>query len=107
MKVGKLRERVALQSATKTRDGVGGWTSTWSTYATVWAEVKAQDGRERENAQRVEALRTYTVTIRRRTDLLAEHRISWRGRVLNIRAIPDEGPHSAYLVLQAEMGVKT
>ena len=43
---GRLTERITLQRATRTADGGGGTTQSWSTLATVWAEAKPRGGRE-------------------------------------------------------------
>ena len=40
MDIGKMREYVTIQSATRTSDGQGGWTSTWATLTQQWARVE-------------------------------------------------------------------
>jgi head-tail adaptor len=44
MNIGEFRDRVAVKRLTKTADGYGGFTSTQSTVATVWAKLKFTDG---------------------------------------------------------------
>lgn len=103
----ELDQRVAFQSRTAVRDGAGGVTDTWSTYATVWAMVRPMSGRERQNAQRPEATSDYLVVIRLRDDVFEGHRIVWRGRHLNIRFVKERGPRHNFLEIEAEKGVTT
>lgn len=44
MNIGEFRDRVAVKRLTKTADGYGGFTSTQTTVATVWAKLKFIDG---------------------------------------------------------------
>ena len=46
VKAGELRHRVRLQTASKVSDGMGGYTTTWSNTATVWAAIWPQKGKE-------------------------------------------------------------
>lgn len=107
MRVGKMRERIQLQSVTLSRDGSGGATETWTTYATVWAEVRPMSGRERQNAERIEGMADYVFVIRKRDDVTEKHRILWEGRYFNIRFPKQRDSHSAYLEIEAEMGSKS
>lgn len=101
--IGKLDQRVSLQSKTLTDDGAGGASETWTEYAEVWAQVRPMTGREREIAMRNEAHANYVVTIRHRT-VSPLDRILWRGRYLNIRFVKEAGPRNQYLDIEAEMG---
>lgn len=101
--IGELDQRVQLQRKSAARDGAGGGTATWTTYATVWALVRPLTGRERENAQRAEAVANYLVVIRQRTDLKESHRVLWGERALNIRFRKQRG-RSAWLEMEAELG---
>lgn len=46
MRAGRLRHSVTLQSKSVSRDAAGGESITWTTFATVWAEVQPLSGRE-------------------------------------------------------------
>lgn len=102
--LGELKERITLERKTKTRDGAGGATVTWASYATVWALVRPMTGRERESAMRTEARAEYLVVIRNRDDILESDRIGWRGRKLNIAFLKNKGPRTAFLEMEAEIG---
>lgn len=101
---GNLDQRIELQAKTRTADGVGGATTAWTTYATVWALVRPMSGRERENAMRTEGKADYLIVLRNRDDVLETHRIKWRGRYLNIRFPKNAGPRGPWLELEAEKG---
>jgi SPP1 family predicted phage head-tail adaptor len=101
---GDLTERIELQSKVRTPDGVGGATTDWTTYATVWAMVRPMTGRELENAMRAEGKANYLVAIRNRTDVQETHRAKWRDRYLNLRFIKRAGARSLWLEIDAELG---
>lgn len=73
---GQLTERVTIQqpsaAATQAR------AVTWSTLATVWANVTPTRASERIQAQALGAQHDYRVTIRYRADITPKMRISWR-----------------------------
>lgn len=64
MVIGKLRQRVELQSATASQDGFGEPTKSWSTAATVWAAVEDLQGREFLEASQLEAEITTRIRMR-------------------------------------------
>lgn len=103
MRTGDLDQRIELQRLTRTADGGGGYSETWTTYDTVWAKVEPLSGRERYHAQQTQASANYRVTIRYRDDVSPADRILWRGRVMNIRFPADAGPRNPWLPLDAEM----
>lgn len=100
---GQLDQRIALQRLTRIPDGGGGYAEDWQTYATVWAYVRPMSGRERYQAQQLEAAANYRITIRYRADIDPADRILWRGKILNIRFIANAGPRDLYLTLDAEI----
>lgn len=56
MRAGRLDHRLQLQQATRTRDDYGGYTTAWTTTATVWGAIEPLRGREffendRDNAE--------------------------------------------------------
>jgi len=54
MNIGKLRDRVVVKRLTDSADGYGGWTSSSSTIATVWCNLKFTNGGiDMENSKRV------------------------------------------------------
>lgn len=74
---GLLDQRVTLQTATVTRDTVGGPVETWADTVTVWAQVKPLSGKQIAQAQQVSADISKAVTLRYRTGITAAMRIKF------------------------------
>lgn len=53
MRAGRLRHRLQLQQPTRTSDSHGGYTTTWTTTATVWGSIEALTGWENFTADQV------------------------------------------------------
>lgn len=110
MQSGDLDQRIRLEAETRTPDGGGGWTISWSEIATVWARVLPISAREALRAGQLEAAGMYRVTIRNRRDISpgAAMRIVWvtnGDMVLNIRQAADPGARAQVRELVAESGV--
>jgi SPP1 family predicted phage head-tail adaptor len=86
MRAGRLRHRIIIQKFTAGQDVYGAEVLTWSTLATVWAEVRSTGGREQvQPDEQVFATRTHEVTIRRLAQRLTpKMRVLWSGRILEI-----------------------
>lgn len=92
MRAGRLRHRLQIQSATKTRTDTGGFTETWTTDATVWGAVEPFRGREYWNNQQMQGEATHRIVLRHRGSVTPANRILFGARVFNvIEALnPDE-----------------
>jgi SPP1 family predicted phage head-tail adaptor len=90
---GELRHTVDLQRDHVTR--VNGVESRIpETYATCRASITYLSGTELFKAQAVNTEVNVRVVIRYRTDVLAAHRVIYKGKALEIKAvIPDEAHH--------------
>lgn len=87
MKVNKLNKRVAIASVGKTLNDIGGFTESYTTIATVWADVISATGRqivEAGQAFNYEQLQFY---IRYRSDVTTKHQIIYAGDYYNIKHI--------------------
>jgi SPP1 family predicted phage head-tail adaptor len=108
MDAGKLTERITIKRDALADDGYGGSVLTESDVLTCWAGVRPLSGRERDMASQTESPRNYRFTLRRNnatSGILASDKISWRGRVFNIRFIADAGAMPLFLEIDAEDGV--
>jgi SPP1 family predicted phage head-tail adaptor len=108
MRLGKMDQRITLQSRAGTADGAGGFTYGWSDFATVptvWARVEPLTGRESDQEGGVAATLMYSFTIRTRTDVNEDDRIVWRGDHFNIRRVLREGPRPLHIEIEAERGI--
>lgn len=89
--IGQLRHRIAIERKTRgASDGAGGNVSeTWAAVATVWAKYEPMSGREVLAADQTVHRETARFTIRRRTDLTAAMRVTYKGRVYAILGLRD------------------
>ncbi len=69
------------------RNEVGESTLTWSTFATVWADVASLSARETERFAETVGFMTHRVRIRYLEGLTSAMRIVYRSRVLEIGQI--------------------
>lgn len=108
--IGAMRERITLQSATRTLDAGGGAVVSWTPLAFaahVWARIEPLSGGEALQAMRLQARVTHRVRLRWRDDVTAAMRLVWGTRVLNIRAVINPDERRRYLELLCEEGVAT
>jgi SPP1 family predicted phage head-tail adaptor len=106
-RIGSLRQRVTIQTITKTPDGLGGWVHSWGELATVWADLFPLSGREIYAQGQVLSPVTHKCIIRFRDDVTTKHRISYGGQAYNIRAALNLNARSEWLELHLESGVAT
>ena len=102
--------RIVVQAANSTGDGMGGEISTWdtpTTVATLRASVEPLRGSERFRAQQLESPVTHKITTRYKAGIKPEHRISFKGRIFNIRTVINVDEESRFLEIMAEEGVAT
>lgn len=104
--VGEMTELIELHHVTRTTDGTGGSTRTWTKYADVWSHIRPLTGGENQGADRIEGTAKYLVVIRNRTDVVDTDKIVWGARELNIRFPRERGPRDLYLEIEAEVGAR-
>lgn len=106
MKIGNLRKQVAIQAEQQTADGAGGYALTWTTLATVWADVSPVTGGKPYVAGHLEGHISHKITMRWRSDLTVttDMRILYGTRSFNIHAVMNEDEANQYLTLLVEEG---
>lgn len=102
--IGDLRERVQLQQEIRARDDVGGFDSTWSAIATVWARVAPASVGERFMRQQMQASAGWKVTIRQRSDLSLSPklRVVWSGRTFEVRGMTNADERRRFIELACD-----
>jgi len=100
---GKLRERVAWQQATETRNSLGETIVSWATFSTVWASVEGVTAREALAAGQMDVTITHKVRMRHLTGLTQQMRGLWRGRVLEIVSLLEHGNRSEHEAICQEV----
>jgi len=96
MQIGKLRERVAIQTNTPTIDAMGQRVAGWATVATVWAAVEAEPGgpggNERTRNGEETLVAEARVRVRMRWRVLSPlQRLVWtvRSRTFEVESVQD------------------
>lgn len=87
---GKLNCRVVIEQRTAGVDAYGQPVTTWSTLATLWANIISPTGKssaEQLVADRQISAATYSVRIRYRTDITAAMRLTYGGAIYNIEQV--------------------
>lgn len=101
MRIGRLGERITVESYTVSQDDYGQEAKAWTTFATLWAEVRTPSATETFNssADREVAKIDYRIKIRFRADISNRMRVNWRGKLLNIVAQTDPDGNRRELIL--------
>lgn len=105
MRVGQLRHRVTIQTATETRDAIGGVIAAPSTFATVWASVEALQGREYLAAQQVNAEVDHRIRIRYLAGVTPKMRVAFGARLFDVQAVLNPDGRNRELHLMAQEAV--
>lgn len=91
---GRLNQRITILEKTVVRGELGGHDETWSTLATIWAEVIDMSGREIFNARAMGSEATKRITVRWRTDVKADQRVQFGdGSIARVEWIRRVNPH--------------
>ena len=87
IRAGRLNNRVVIQSSTPADNAFGEAVDSWSTLATVWAEVETMNGAEglASGAERTSS--PVVFTMRHRSDVTPDTRISWDGGEYDIESV--------------------
>lgn len=102
MRTGQLRHKITIQQAAKTSDGFGGWTQTWTNFATVWAAIEPLRGREFFAAAQVQAEQITRIRIRYLAGITPKMRILFDARTFSINTIINVNERNRELHLMCE-----
>jgi len=106
---GKWKHRVSVQSPSNTLDAYGQQATTWSTIATVRADIVPSSGIEKQRASMVNASLTHSVAVRYSPLFLpaitaAAYRILYGARVLNITSVVDVNEEHIFILFDCVEG---
>jgi SPP1 family predicted phage head-tail adaptor len=102
---GRANKRLVFQKKTKTADGRGGNTITWTNLAadaTVWAVVKPLSSKERYAGDQVQREATHTIEVRYRTDIHSGMRAKLGDRIFAITGVVDVEEAHVKLAISAK-----
>ena len=94
---GQLDRRITIQNFSETTDSFGQEVKSFSTLASVWANVVEKIGREGEDGEMIAATKKVEFIIRYRTDVDEEMRISYNNNTYKIQAIQSADARKAFL----------
>lgn len=96
-----MKHRVTIQNASRSSDGQGGFTETWTDGATVYASLKQKKAWEKFQAQQTQTPVIWEVTIRYRTDVTSASRLKYGTRILWVKEVINREEGKAYLDIKA------
>lgn len=105
----RYNHRITIQreSTPRADDDQGGYALGWTDVCTTWAAFESPTGRESLFAGQLQASVTQIAYIPYRAGIDATMRVRFGTRVMNIRAVLDEGERKRELKLMVEEGVAT
>lgn len=84
---GQLKTRLVVQQPVETPDDQGGTVRSYTTFATVWAQVTPLGARRDVDADADGATQSYRIVLRSNLSLTLQHRFSDGARIYRIVAI--------------------
>lgn len=94
---GQMDRRITIQTFSETTDSFGQEVKSFSTLASVWANVVEKVGREGEDGEMIAATKKVEFIIRYRTDVDEEMRIVYNNNTYKIQAIQSADARKAFL----------
>lgn len=102
MRAGDLRHQVTIQQFESIDDGGGGHEEVWTDLTTVWGSVEPLNGKERYDAQQIQATLSHKIRIRYYPNLKPSMRVKFETRVFNILSIINFEERNRELQLMCE-----
>lgn len=92
MNIGKLNRKIVIQVQTATQDAGGQpLPDTWTTFASVWANIRFNSGYESIKGESVASIARASIRIRYREDITNKMRVTHNNITYEIKAVmPDE-----------------
>jgi len=83
----KLNRRITIEEVTETSDSAGGFTVSWATKAILWAMIKPISAIENFEANKIEGKVSHLIVVRYMNGITPKMRISYDGRVFDIKGV--------------------
>jgi SPP1 family predicted phage head-tail adaptor len=93
-----------LQQPVETPDDQGGTVRTWTTFATVWAQVVPVSARRGVEADAAGAVQRYRITLRSQLSLTLQHRFVEGARIYRIVSIRERND-GRFLEIEADVRI--
>lgn len=105
MRAGTLNARVTIEQPTAGQDTVGQPVRTWTTVATVWANIRHRSGAETIRGDADTSVVKVSIRIRYKTGLNAGMRVTHGADTYDVRAVLMDVEHKEYTDLVCELVV--
>jgi len=99
---GAMRERVTIQKPVEQQSAFGETTLDWVDEAAVYASVMGVRASDYFAAQQAGVLVTHRIRIRFFPGITHQHRLIWRGRVMEISSVLEREARSIHEILARE-----
>ena len=99
------RQSIVIQSTVEASDGQGGFTDTWSTFATVQGEVEYMDGSEAMDAGRLGVSQVIKLVFRYEAGITEKMRVVFNGDNMPIRSVVNVDGRNEWINLLVERDV--
>jgi len=113
--LGKMRQKLKLQTQTRTADGGGSEAVEWSTSTSIMGYIQPKSGGGRLFGDQLEERITHIITIRHRRDVSHKNRLVYEyyqkgikyTRIFNVRRTINRDSKDKFLDIMCEEGVAT
>ncbi len=96
---GRRDRQIIIEQGTQVQDSAGEITLTWATWATVWANVRMMQTRDRFTSQAEHSTRVATFFVLYLPGIDEKMRISYEGQYYQIKAISEMGRRQGHEIL--------
>jgi SPP1 family predicted phage head-tail adaptor len=103
MQAGTLKTRVVIQQQSAVQDSIGQPVNTWTTYATVWADIRHKSGVEAIKSGEVTSTVKASVRVRYKAGITAAMRVVHGSVVYQIQSVLRDVAHKDYMDLVCEV----
>lgn len=103
LNAGSLNARVVIQQRASGQDAAGQPSGSWTTVATVWANVRHPTGNEAMRADKDISINAVRVRIRYRTDVTPAMRLTHGSATYQIKAVLPDSQRLEFTDLMCEL----
>ena len=101
-----LTRKLVLEEAQRIPDGSGGYNQTWAALGTMWADVRAGAGRERDQDHITVSQQAFRITVRAApggapSRPRADQRFREGNRIFHILSVAEADPAGRFLLCRA------
>jgi len=99
---GRLNHRLVLEAPAETPDGAGGVARSYTSIASIWAEVTPLSAHGEVVAAGSGATRGYRILVRAGPDITTRHRLRDGVRIFRVVAVREADASRRFLAIEAE-----